>query len=83
MWDLPGPGREPMSAALAGGFLITAPPGKSLLICVDFIISPATKIKRGGGGNFPLPDIDTFEENVTSHIHVVGKKEEYFNRRFR
>ena len=29
MWDLPGPGLEPMSPALAGGFLTTAPPGKS------------------------------------------------------
>ena len=30
MWDLTGPGLEPMSPALAGGFLTTAPPGKSL-----------------------------------------------------
>ena len=30
MWDLPGPGLETVSPALAGGFLITAPPGKSL-----------------------------------------------------
>ena len=29
MWDLPGPGLEPTSPALAGGFLTTAPPGKS------------------------------------------------------
>ena len=29
MWNLPGPGLEPMSPALAGGFLTTAPPGKS------------------------------------------------------
>ena len=29
MWDLPGPGLEPVSPALAGGFLTTAPPGKS------------------------------------------------------
>ena len=28
MWDLPGPGLEPVSPALAG-FLTTAPPGKS------------------------------------------------------
>ena len=26
-WDLPGPGLEPVSPALAGGFLTTAPPG--------------------------------------------------------
>ena len=30
-WDLPGPELEPMSPALAGGFLITAPPGKPSL----------------------------------------------------
>ena len=30
MWDLPGPGLEPMSPALAGGFLTIVPPGKSL-----------------------------------------------------
>ena len=30
MWDLPRPGIEPISPALAGGFLTTAPPGKSL-----------------------------------------------------
>ena len=29
MWDLPGPELEPVSPALAGGFLTTAPPGKS------------------------------------------------------
>ena len=29
IWDLPRPGLEPMSPALAGGFLTTAPPGKS------------------------------------------------------
>ena len=28
MWDLPGPGLEPVSPALAGRLLTTAPPGK-------------------------------------------------------
>ena len=28
MWDLPGPGIEPMSPAMAGRFLTTASPGK-------------------------------------------------------
>ena len=31
MWNLPGPGLESTSPALAGGFLTTAPPGKSPL----------------------------------------------------
>ena len=30
MWDLPRPGLEPVSPALAGGFLTTVPPGKPL-----------------------------------------------------
>ena len=29
MWNLPGSGIEPVSPALAGGFLSTVPPGKS------------------------------------------------------
>ena len=29
MWDLPGSGLEPVFPGLAGGFLTTAPPGKS------------------------------------------------------
>ena len=31
MWDLPGPGLEPVSPALAGRFSTTVPPGKPLL----------------------------------------------------
>ena len=37
MWDLPGPGLEPVSPALAGGFLTTAPRGKSLSIGFDIV----------------------------------------------
>ena len=34
MWDLPRPGLEPVSPALAGRFLTTAPPGKPLKLCI-------------------------------------------------
>ena len=34
MWDLPRPGLEPMSPALAGRFSTTAPPGKPLLFYI-------------------------------------------------
>ena len=37
MWDLPGPGIEPLSPALAGGFLTTAPPGKPCYFCFNII----------------------------------------------
>ena len=33
MWDLPGPGLEPVSPELAGGFLTIAPPGKPRVCC--------------------------------------------------
>ena len=36
MWDLPGPGLEPVSSALAGRFLTTVPPGKSPLSVLLF-----------------------------------------------
>ena len=32
MWDLPRPGLEPMSPALAGRFSTTAPPGKPFIL---------------------------------------------------
>ena len=35
MWDLPGPGLEPVSPALAGGFLTTVPPGRPWLIILN------------------------------------------------
>ena len=40
MWDLPGPGIEPVSPALAGGFLTTAPPGKpgSMVLDVNILV---------------------------------------------
>ena len=39
MWDLPGPEIEPVSPALAGGFLTTAPPRKSktYTFCPSFL----------------------------------------------
>ena len=32
MWDIPGPGIEPLSPALAGIFFTTEPPGKPRLL---------------------------------------------------
>ena len=39
MWDLPGPGIEPVSLALAGGFLTTVPPGKSHVLFIHSSVS--------------------------------------------
>ena len=38
MWDLPGPGLEPVSPALAGRFLTTAPPGKPATMFFCFLV---------------------------------------------
>ena len=35
MWDLPGPGLEPVSPALAGGFLTTAPPENAHFLTLE------------------------------------------------
>ena len=49
MWDLPRPGLEPMSPALAGGFLTTAPPGKS----------SGSLLKEAGGSEIEKGDVTT------------------------
>ena len=49
--DLPRPGMEPMSPVLAGGFLTTGPPGKTLAGLSR--LSPVTllcEVEGGGGG---------------------------------
>ena len=48
MWDPSGPGLEPVSPALAGGFLTTAPPGKPTLMFLKTLFlekSPKEKKK--------------------------------------
>ena len=48
MWDLPGPGLEPVSPALAGGFLTTAPPGKPPRLFLKVIIITILHIRVYG-----------------------------------
>ena len=52
MWDLPGPGLEPVTPALAGGFLTTAPPGKSQAWVLDLI--PTLRSHAWGGFSWAL-----------------------------
>ena len=43
MWGLPGPGTEPVSPALAGGFSAIGPPGQSLSVLkTDLIVLSLT-----------------------------------------
>ena len=43
MWDLPRPGLEPVSPALAGGFLTTVPQGKPQIISIYTFFLPNWK----------------------------------------
>ena len=44
MWDLPIPGIEPVSLELAGGFLITGPPGKSTIVFLKQLFLPEINV---------------------------------------
>ena len=44
MWDIPGLGIEPVSPALEGGFLSTAPPGKSHSLCFNAVYKPLLNV---------------------------------------
>ena len=57
MWDLPGPGIEPLSPALAGGFLTTGPPGKSPGVFIIFIVVSSTS--KGDHCRWGLGGADT------------------------
>ena len=55
MWDLPGPRLEPVSPALTGGFLTTAPPGKSYneILHQDLPFGPAFLLSAWDMVNLP------------------------------
>ena len=67
MWDLPGPGLELMSPGLAGGFLTTAPPGKSLYIHFKLISVGGHKVEI----DFFFPCGSSFDPGpfITKTIH--------------
>ena len=53
MWDLPGPGLEPVSPASAGRFSTTAPPGKpSLSVFIFFFFLTSNLCFPGDNVNF-------------------------------
>ena len=64
MWDLPGPGLEPMSPALAGRFLTTVPPGKLRQIFVSNTILRFKKSEFLG----KTADSRTVAENVQDKL---------------
>ena len=61
MWDLPRPGLEPVSPALAGRLSTTAPPGKPLKAMFYFNHEKTVKRSKNGWSLEPLfPDVITF-----------------------
>ena len=48
MWDLPRPGLEPVSPALAGGFSTTAPPGKPRPSILLIRVFKGENTRKGG-----------------------------------
>ena len=56
MWDLPGPGLEPVSPALVGRFLTTAPPGKPYKLFLIHHLPPPHNLKL----TFPIPELYVF-----------------------
>ena len=74
MWDLPGPGLEPVSPALAGGFLTTAPPGKpDPIIIILHSLSTNTESTRNMETSLVIWQI-SLQLKVRSQI-TVGIKE--------
>ena len=65
MWDLPGPGFRPGSPALAGGFLTTAPPGKSLPLCLYFHLPPVCL------RFFLFPEVSLYHSKLPSFIKII------------
>ena len=69
MWDLPGPGIEPVSPALTSRFLTTVPPGKSYLGVLE--LSP---IKNETFGKILTEDLASFVSRLSIYWE---NREEY------
>ena len=59
MWGFPGPGLEPVSPALAGGFLTTVLPGQSL----DFSLILS----------FPFRSVIHFELIILKYVESISR----------
>ena len=75
MWDLPGPGLEPASTALAGGFLTTVPPGKPCFYFYrNFLKSFSTLFCHIFKLDFRMVDlfVTAFSANLICSRELVG-----------
>ena len=71
MWDLPGPGLEPVSPSLADGFLTTAPPGKSLTyVIIVLVLYYCLSTKENSKGPLFKTDTHISLSLSLSHTHT-------------
>ena len=74
MWDLPRPGLESMSPALAGGFLTTVPPGKpscffQCLVVLDWMLDIAYLMFGGAAFHcIPLKGVELCFDGYLSYL---------------
>ena len=71
MWDLPGPGIEPVSPALAGRFLTTAPPGKFPCVLFTQFLLVVTSCKGIIQCHNQDVDIDTIYQSYSEFPSFV------------
>ena len=67
MWDLRGPGLQPMSPALAGGFLTTAPPGKHWTLFKKYLFRHKGRgsTLKGGPLECGVPEFGVLQKGLT------------------
>ena len=72
MWDLPGPGLEPVSPALAGRFLTTEPPGKS--VGIKFFTLSFSKVFIGIAPLTCMLNVDMWKFEVSQILfNIIGE----------
>ena len=68
MWDLPRPGLEPVSPALAGRFSTTVPPGKPQLSIFYIVVCICQSQSSNLSPSYPLVTISLFSTSVTLYL---------------
>ena len=79
MWNIPGPGLEPVSPALAGGFLTTVPAGKPQFFFFNIFIGLCNHCCSLIIECFPLPLKETPHSLTVSPLYLPLQPYETIN----